>query len=165
MTIERYIGRAGHDYARSFITQDGKHYRREHQNIDLSIQRVERFRAIEDLATKQSNPNEWTHIGTIPKVVLTAWLNKNNYTPHQWAINEGGTRCPLGNDPIDHQMRDPGVKSQFLRYFLSRDFSKLHNMHVTTKRKSSQIVVPDNIGGRNEDIRRAKSGDSQLAGS
>jgi hypothetical protein len=150
------------DIALTFSSEDGKHYRGTHQNLDGAIQHVQRRREIAGYATRSSNPNEWEHIGSVPMAVLVGWLDANNYKMDEWARNDGGTRCPAGSDPVAHATLDGGVRSQFLRYFLSRDFSKLHNQHVTTKRERSSIVVPD-IGFGDEKLRRTTSGNSKLA--
>jgi hypothetical protein len=160
MATERFIKGAA-DYGRSFVSEDGVHYRREHQNLDASIEHVRKIRDKHDYATRQSNPNGWQHIGSVPQVVLIDWLNKHGYTMDEFARNDGGTRCAAGMDPVAHATLDGGVRSEFLRYFLSRDFSKLHNQHVTTKRESSVITVPDNYIGSSKrvddsELRRAK---------
>lgn len=133
--------RASGDILQTFSTEDGKNIRGIHQTIDPAIHHVKRLRDINDCATKTSNPNEWRHIGSVPETVLYDWLNANSYTMHQWAVNEGGTKCPAGSDPVAHAKLDHGVRSKFLRYFLSRDFSKLHNQHTTTRKGSSSIIV------------------------
>tara|TARA_R110002020_G_scaffold42958_2_gene125294 strand:- start:4530 stop:4976 length:447 start_codon:yes stop_codon:yes gene_type:complete len=137
------------DYARGIVTQGGEHYRVERQDLAPTIQHVEKIRGMHDLATKGTNPNGWQHIGSVPEVVLIDWLNKHGYKMDEFARNDGGTRCAPGADPVAHAALDGGVRSKFLRYFLSRDFSKLHNQHVTTKRESSQIVVPAYYGSKN----------------
>jgi len=156
MATERLTKVAGIDYARSFFSQDGKHYRREHQEVGHTIKHVAAIRAKHDHATKASNPNGWRHIGSIPMTMLVDWLNKHGYKMDQWARNDGGIRGKT------YPESKSGVKDKFLAHFLSRDYSKLHNQHVTTKRGSSQIVVPDNYIGssKREDIRTVKGIDS-----
>ena len=151
------ISKVSGDYARGFIFEDGRAIRHERQELAPTIKRVERFRRLQG-----RSPNEWRHVGSIPMTVLIDWLTKTGHTIDQWARNDGGTPCPPGADPVQHIQRDPGVKSQFLRHFLSRDFSKLHNVHVTTKRESSAIVVPEYLRRRNRehDTRRAEGSDS-----
>lgn len=141
MARERLIAAAG-DYRRSFLTQDGAHYRREHQELGPAMKRVQNIRDMHDYATKSSNPNEWRHVGSIPMTVLIDWLTENRFTMDQWARNDG---CVPGKT---YPQSRSGVKDKFLAYFMSRDFSKLHNAHMTTKRGSSQIVVPTFIGGK-----------------
>ena len=149
MAKVRPIGRAG-DYTRSFVSEDGVHKRRETQDLDHTIRHVRLIRDKHSLATRSSNPNEWRHRGSIPMTVLIDWLGKNNYTIDQWARNDGG--IPGRSYPFSKT----GVKDKFLAYFLSRDFAKLHNEHVTTKRESSQIVVPSTY--------RRKHGNNESAG-
>lgn len=145
MAQQRLIKRAG-DYARTFFSQNGQHFRREHQEMGPAIQRVAEIRDLHSQATKASNPGQWRHEGSIPMTVLIDWLTDTGFTIDQWARNDGGV--PGKRYPDSKS----GVKDKFLAYFLSRDFSKLHNVHVTTKRESSQIVVPDNyVGGKSRD--------------
>jgi hypothetical protein len=159
--------RASGDLLQTFSSEDGRHFRGIHQNLDGAIDRVKHVRDMHDYATKATNPNGWKHLGSIPQAVLIDWLQKHNYTHNDWATNQGGTRCPAGNDPVAHATLDGGVRSQFLRYFLSRDFSKLHNHQVTTKRSINQFVVPKQkskaVGQANGQFRRTKDRDSQLA--
>lgn len=150
--------RAG-DYLRTFSTEDGKHFRGEYQDLNPAIRRVELIREAQEF--KGTGRFDRQFIGSIPETMLIDWITKRGYTIDQWARNEGGTPCPPGGDPVQHCKTDGGIKSEFLRYFLSRDFSKLHTQHTTTRRESSQIVVPDNyIGGNNgtEKSRRAEGG-------
>jgi hypothetical protein len=156
----RLIGTSG-DYARGFVTQHGKHFRKEVQNIAPAMKRVKDIAELQSYATKASNPNEWGYIGSIPKTILIDWLNSHGYSMEEWARNEGGTRCVAGADPMAHATLDGGVRSRFLRYFLSRDFSRLHTQHVTTKQESSTIAVPGNYkGGEHEKPGRARDPDS-----
>ncbi len=135
MVKERFLKRVG-DYARSFVSQDGSFFRREHQNIAPAIKRVQEIRDMHSYATKASNPNEWRHVGSIPMTMLIDWLTDNHFTMDQWARNDGG--IPGKQYPNSKS----GVKDKFLKHFLSRDYSKLHNVHVTTVNKSSTIVMP-----------------------
>ena len=63
-------------------------------------------------------------------VVLVDWLKDNHYRADQFARNED--RC----------------KEKFMAYYMSRDFAKLHNRHVTTRQESNRIVVPETYGGK-----------------
>ena len=132
MADQRVTKVAG-DYLRRFFSQDGRHFRRETQEIGPAIKRVEEIRHLHDQATRASNPNEWRHKGSIPMSVLIEWLTKNGFTIDQWARNDGG--IPGKRYPHSRS----GVKDKFLAYFLSRDFSKLHNEHVTTKRPPKEL--------------------------
>ena len=144
--MKRRLTRAVGDYIRTFSTEDGEHYRTERQELGPAIRRAKLIQ--ESQAHHGTGKYDRRYIGSVPQVVLTDWLKNNGYTADQWARNEGGRQCPAGEDPVNHCIHDNGVKSQFLRYFLSRDFAKLHTQHVTTKRESSQIVVPNYIGKR-----------------
>ena len=115
------------DYGVSFSVEDGTEYVGTHQNIDPVIDHVKKVRDMHSHATAASNPNEWRHVGSVPMSMIVDWVHKSPYTFAQWARNEDG------------------AKDKFLKYFLSRDFSKLHNQHVTTKRESSQITMPKSI--------------------
>ena len=144
------------DYRREFLTEGGLHYRKETQNIDPVIQRVKDFSEQMTHANRENNPNGREYLGSIPQTMLIDWLNSRNYTYDQFARNDGGTRCAPGEDSKAHAMLDGGIRSEFLRYFYSRDHSKLHTQHVTTKKKSSQIFTGDS----NAELRRIKNGNS-----
>lgn len=140
------------DFLRTFSTEDGKHIRGEHQELGPAMRRAKLIQ--EAQAHRGTGITDRRYIGSVPFTVITDWLNKRGYTIDQWARNEGGSPCPAGSDPVQHAMRDGGVKSEFLRYFLSRDFSKLHTQHTTTKRESNVIAVPSNYNtGRDNGIR------------
>lgn len=136
---KRRLLKASGDYVRGFQTEDGVHYRTESQNLDPAIRRVRDIRHMHEGSTRASNPNGWQHVGSVPTTVLIDWLNTHGYTIDQWARNDGGN--PYKTDMVN----GGGVKDKFLKYFMSRDFCKLHNNHVTTKRESSQIVVPEHV--------------------
>lgn len=125
------------DVRKSFASEDGAHYRHYRQDISPTIRHVERMR-------KGKHAMGWKHVGSIPITMLTDWLKSRGYTMDQWARNDGGDRKV---DP-----KGPGVKDQFMRYFLSRDFAKLHNTHVTTKSESSVFSVPKSIERRSVDL-------------
>jgi hypothetical protein len=147
MASRRFVKGAG-DYLRTFSSEDNKHYRVESQDFAPAIKHVEHIRAMHETSTKASNPNEWRHVGSVPITLVVDWCNRNGYTFDQFARDEDN------------------CKKKFLKYFQSREFSKLHNSHVTTKKGSSQIMVPDNYIGarpRVEQLRRTEGGDSELA--
>ena len=135
MALQR-LTRAVGDFSRRFFTQDGIHYRRETQELTAAIKRSNLIREAE--AAAKYNPMGRSYIGSVPYVVLTDWLKARGYTYDQFARNEGGTRCPPGADPKAHAMLDKGVRSEFLRYFLSRDFAKLHSQHTTTRQETAR---------------------------
>ena len=140
------------DYRREFLTEDGLHYRKESQNIAPVMQRVKDFSEQMTHANRENNPNGRRYLGSIPKTMLIDWLTARNYTMDQFARNDGGTRCAPGEDPLAHATLDGGIRSEFLRFFYSRDHSKLHTQHITTKKKSSQIFTGDPYA----DLRRPK---------
>ncbi len=71
--------------------------------------------------------------------VLVDWLGKHGYTIDQFARNDGGS----ARVTVNNYHKDGGVKAQFLKYFLSRDFSQIHSHHVTTKTESRKIFTGD----------------------
>ena len=111
----------------TYSEQNGKAVIGHHTDLDPHIKRVRYLRDIASYATRESNPNGWRHVGTVPIPIITDWCRANNYTFGQWARNEDKS------------------KEKFMKYFLSRDFSKLHNEHSTTKRESSMVSVPKDI--------------------
>jgi hypothetical protein len=130
--------------SKSLATEDGRMFRGLHQDIAPIIRRHEHLRHKVNEATSIENPNGWRHVASVPVTIWMDWMRKNGVTPDQFARNEGG------------------VKQQFSKWFLSRDHSKLHNEHITTKRESSQIVVPNSIGSTDGHLRRAEDGDIKL---
>ena len=136
------------DIRKTFASEDGVHYRHFSQELDPAIRHVQHLRHKVNDAPRSGNKSGWQHIGSIPMTVLQDWLTKNSYTMDQWARNDGG--LPYSN--VNTYKQDNGVKSQFLRFFLDRDFSKLHNEHVTTKRERSSVQVPAGIKRQAADI-------------
>ena len=158
--MKRRLTRAVGDYVRGFQTEDGAHYRTERQELGPAIRRAKLIQ--EAQAHKGTGEFDRRYIGSVPMVVLTDWLKARGYTMDQWARNDGGTRCPFGADPINHAMHDGGIKSEFLRYFLSRDFSKLHTHHTTSRPTGGEgkIWVP----GNDNHLRRTESRSSAVDG-
>ena len=145
MARRRVTGGAG-DYLRSFSTEDGVHYRGFHQNLDPAIRRVELIREAQARRKKADNPFDRQYVGTIPVTVLLDWLHKHGYTYDQFARREGS------------------IRDEFKKYYFTREFSKLHTQHTTTRRESNRIVVPNYIGRKHDnELRRAEGGDSKLA--
>lgn len=150
---KRHVTRAVGDYVRSFSHEDGADYRVEHQELGPAISRSQLIR--EAQAVNGTGKHDRRYVGSIPVTLLQGWLNKHGYRMDEFARNEGGN--PYKTDP--HQ--GGGVKDKFLKYFLSRDFAKLHTQHTTTRAENSRIIVPNYTGGRqNEDLRRVKDSDS-----
>lgn len=155
------LTKAAGDYARGFVSHHGQHFRKEVQEIGPAMKRVKEIAELQSYATSATNPSGWNYIGSVPQTILVDWLNAHGYTMDQWARNDGGSRCPVGADPVAHATLDGGVRSKFLRYFLSRDFSKLHTQHTTTRQESNRIAVPSNYkGGGHEKPGRVKNSDS-----
>lgn len=139
----RAIGGAG-DYRRSFASQDGANFRVQHQELGPAIRRTELIRARE--AATGPGAGDRRYIGSIPQAVLIKWLEDRGFTYDQWARNEGGA-------PYDRKPEGTGVYDQFLKYFLSRDFSKLHTQHTTTRRGASSVVVPASLARQAVDLK------------
>lgn len=119
MSDERLIKNHGNLWT-GFKTEDNKHYKTTHADFSGIIKHVEDMdeRVNENAAMKAKG---YQHVGTIPMALLEDWLIKHNYTMHEFAINAGGEK----NKTNPHG--GGGVKDKFLKYFLSRDFNKLHN--------------------------------------
>jgi hypothetical protein len=113
--------------------EDGRSIIGHHVDMEPHIKAVRQIRDMHATATKQSNTGEWQHVGRVPMEVIHGWLKANKFTMHQWAINEGGIKG------VQYPDSKSGVKDKFMAYFLSREYSKLHNTHVTTRKKSSMV--------------------------
>ena len=122
------------DIKKTFASEDGRHYRGMRQDIDPIVKHVKEQDEWINGASKGTNRNNWRYGGTIPMSILVDWLQKNGYR----------------FDEFTRARRDDiyGPKYKFLQYFKTREFAKLHTDHVTTKRESSQIVVPNYIGSK-----------------
>jgi hypothetical protein len=121
MSDERILKNYGNTVT-GFKTEDGKHYRTTHGDYTDVIEHVRHMDQKVNEAPKATNRNGYKHIGTIPVPILEDWLIRHNYSMHEFAINAGGEKGktnPYGGG---------GVKDKFLKFFLSKDFSKLHNM-------------------------------------
>ena len=141
MAIKRTTAHHG-DFARTFASEDGRHYRGYHQDMGAVQKHVERIRHMHEYRDPHKDTMFDRHVGSVSPAVLMGWLKQHNYTLQQWAVNAGG-------DPYRKFKGGPGVYDKFLTYDLSREFSKLHNDHVTTKRESSQIYIPEHIRRKN----------------
>lgn len=124
------------DVQRMFVDDgEGNFYRREYQDGDAILRHAAHLRQKVNEAPKAGNGLGLHHEGTVPIAMVINWCRVHGYTMDQWARNEGRT-------PGRHWKKGTGVKDEFMRYFKTREFSKLHSSHVTTKTASSQIVVP-----------------------
>jgi len=141
---QKHITRAVGDYVRSFTHESGVDYRHQTQELQPAMDRVARIRQAQELQTPKVNPTGRQFIGSVPVVVLTDWLKSKGYTMEQFARREGT------------------VRQEFMKYFLSRDFSKLHTQHSTTRvGTGNRIVVPNHIGGAHDNgLRNAQNVDS-----
>ena len=137
------------DVRKSFATEDGTHYRHYKQDLAPAVKHARYLADKVNEAPKSGNKGGWGYVGSIPMVVLVDWLTKHGYTFDQWARNDGGN----GNAHVGNYKSDPGVKAQFLRYFLSRDYAKLHAQHITTKKESTVHQVPASIQRQAVDIK------------
>ena len=142
------------DYVRGFKPEDGAHYRTEHQDLGPAIRRSQLIREAEE--RNGTGDNDRRYVGSVPMVVVTDWLNKNGYLWEEWARNEGGIPGMM------YPESKTGVKNKFMAYFMTREFSKLHTQHTTTRKASSRIIVPNNTGDTREELRRTKERDSTL---
>ena len=111
--------RAIGDYCRGFATEDGKNYRVERQDIAPTLDHVKFLSEKVNTAPKSGNKNEWSYLGSIPKLVLSDWLKNNHYTWDQYARNEDF------------------AKEKFLKW-VRREAPKL----LAPKKKASQILMP-----------------------
>lgn len=152
--MKRRLTRAIGDYVRGFQSEDGAHYRTEHQELGSAIRRSQLIQQAE--AEHGTGEFDRRYVGSVPMVVVTDWLNKNGFTWDQWARNDGGIPRMMYPESIH------GVKDKFMAYFMTREFSKLHTQHTTTRKASSRIIVPKTIGDTGEELRRAKERDSTL---
>ena len=121
MSDERILKDYGNTVT-GFKSEDGKHYRTTHSDFSDVVEHVKNMNEQVNGASRATNRQGYKHIGTIPLPILEQWLFERNYTMHEFAINAGGEKGKT--DPYG----GGGVKDKFLKYFLSSDFNKLHNM-------------------------------------
>ena len=142
------------DYVRGFKPEDGAHYRTEHQELGPAIRRSQLIQEAE--LRNGTGDNDRRYVGSVPMVVVTDWLNKNGFTWEEYGRNEGGIPGML------YPESKHGVADKFMAYFMTREFSKLHTQHITTRKASSRIIVPNNIGDAREELRRTEERDSPV---
>lgn len=78
------------------------------QRIDPVMEHAAQMKELVNEAPKVGNRSNWHYRGSIPMSMLMSWLQANRYTFDQWARN------------------DDNSKKKFLKWFMQRDFSKLH---------------------------------------
>ena len=140
------------DYVRGFATEGGENYRVEKQELGPAITRDQAI--VEAQAAHGTGMADRRFVGSVPMTVITDWCKKHGHTVDEWARNDGGIPGMM------YPETKSGVKDKFMKYFLSREFSKLHTQHVTShKTGQSQFTVPDRglIGG---DLRTAEGSGS-----
>lgn len=139
-------------YAATLSEEDGQLYQGYHQDMKPIIRHVERMRDVQAAATRSSNKNGWHHMGTTTWPQIKHWCNMTGHTINQWSTNAGGKNMEPGEDPVSWAYRDKGVKAQFLRWFYSREHSKLHNAGVGS-RKVESFNIPASIARDAVDLR------------
>jgi len=108
------------EYTRRVVSEDGKNYRHERQDMDPVIEHVKFLGEKVNKAPKAGNRNGWHYAGSIPITVVTDWCHNIAHIGYDaFARNEFGER------------------QLFLKYFKA-NFSKL----APPKNKSSQILMP-----------------------
>lgn len=127
------------DYGVTFNIEDGKAYIGQHQDMKGLEQFATQMRHAAEQGGNQGGALKGQYLGSISPAVLVSWLRKHGYNMNHFSTNAGGERYGRNPDPFLYRT-DPGVKSQFLRYYFSRDFSKLHNMHTTTRPEGRQKI-------------------------
>jgi len=118
---------------KTFISEGGNNYRHFSQDMDPVMDRVKYLNEKVNGATRAENRSGYQYLGSVPVTMITDWLEKHNYTLNDFAINAGGQKGKT--DPTG-----PGVKDKFMKYFLSRDFAKLHTTHATNKVSDRGII-------------------------
>ena len=118
MAMKR-LTRAVGEYIRTFQSEDGKHYRGEHQEMDPVIAHVKYLSEKVNDAPKPGNTNDWHYFGSIPVTILTDW-------------------CRMTSIGLDAYARNQfGEKKEFMKY-LKANFP----VFLAAKKKPSQILVP-----------------------
>lgn len=129
------------DYGVTFNVEDGKAFIGYHFDSAGIEKHCRQMTHAMQAGGKTPGGMNGQYIGSIPPALLATWLRKHGFTMHHFAINAGGERLSRNPDPYAYK-KDPGVRSQFLRYYLSRDFSKMHTHHVTTRVEHQKIWLP-----------------------
>lgn len=131
----------------TYSEEDGKSFVGHHINMDPMVKGASQLRELNALAKKKAGGLNLRHEARIPMPMITDWCIKHGFTFDQWASNAGGNKDD-GSEGF--YQRDPGVKSLFMRWFKSREFSKLHHGHVTNKRERNW--VPGSIASSAVDL-------------
>ena len=135
MAKEKLLSKMG-GTTKSFLSEDGNHYRHFRTDMDPVVEHVKYMNEKVNEATRAENKQGYHYIGSVPITMIDDWLRSHGYDWNDFATNAGGEKGKT--DP-----QGPGVKDQFMRYFLSRDFAKLHTQHATTKKDSGLIFTGD----------------------
>ena len=140
MGDKRLLKAAG-DYTRSFASEDGKHYRVEHQDMNYLMKRAKLIKE----GQEYHNVKDRKYVGSVPISMVTDWCNRNGFTFDQFARNDGGIRGKA------YPESKSGVKDKFMAYFLTPEFSKLHgDLNAKRKTSSGGILVPDNYKAKTD---------------
>ena len=116
---DKRVTRVSGEFHRTFQTEDGVHYRGEHQEMDPVLAHVRYLDEKVNGAPKPGNKNDWRYFGSIPVTVLTDWCSEVGIGLDAYARNQFGEKQKF----MDHLKAEMPV-------FLAR------------KQKNSMIVVP-----------------------
>lgn len=133
MADKRFLKQHDEATISAFMAEDGRHYRATRTDMDPIIDRVKYLNEKVNEAPRSGNRNGYHYIGSVPRTFIDDWLRKHNYTWAEFAVNAGGEK---GKTDVN----GPGVKDQFMKYYLSRDFAKLHTGHVTSKASDTGMI-------------------------
>lgn len=121
------------ELTKNVISEDGKHYRHFSMDMDPVMDRVKYLNEKVNEAPRAGNRQGYHYLGSVPLTMITDWLDKHGYTMHDFSVNAGGEKGKTNPN-------GSGVKDKFMKYFMSRDFAKLHTQHVSTKRSDSGLI-------------------------
>ena len=114
MPKKRITRRFGDGVVRTFASEDGKHYRGEHQDLGPVIEHIKYLSE----APKAGNKHGWRYAGSTTLVLVHHWCKMHGYSHNDFASN-------------------PELKAQHMAW-LHSEMSKLR----PPKKKSSQILMP-----------------------
>lgn len=113
----------GTDYYRNVVSEGGKNYRHEHQDLNPVIEHIKFLAEKVNDAPKSGNKNDWRYLGSTTPVIVNYWCHLNGHTYDEWA-------------------RSKDLKRQQITW-QNAEMSKLR---LPTK-KSSQILMPGKANG------------------